>query len=253
MAGMLEGKVALVTGASSGIGRATAIRLAAEGAKVVITARREQESLETVKLIEQAGGEAVYVQADAASAADSQRMVEQAVGRFGRLDCAFNNAGTGGGGAPEWTDAPEEAMDTLYGVNLKGVWLSMKFEIPAMLESGGGSIINNSSVLGIRGGSSAAYTATKHAVIGLTRSAALEYAGRGVRINAIAPGVILTANWERRFAETSDLEEQTMRRIPISRGGSVDEIAGPVAWLCSDDSSYVTGTTITIDGGLVEK
>jgi NAD(P)-dependent dehydrogenase (short-subunit alcohol dehydrogenase family) len=250
MAGRLAGKVVIVTGGSSGIGRAAALALAREGARVAVGNRRVREGEETIRLIEKAGGEAVLVKTDVTRAADVEALVEKALQTYGRLDCAFNNAGTAGETA-RTADCTEENWDNTVSVNLKGVWLCMKYEIPALLKNGGGTIVNNASVgglLGMRG--HPAYAAAKGGVIQLTRTAALEYATLGLRVNAVCPGFILTPMVAGPMGVKPELEEQIKRIQPMGRLGTPEEVAEAVVWLCSDDSSFVTGHPLVLDGGL---
>ncbi len=243
MAGMFDGKVALVTGASSGIGRATALAFAKEGAKVVVAARRVPESEETAGLIREGGGEAVVARTDVTDSADVEAMVGKAVDTYGRLDFAFNNAGIGGGDGPIHEVAEQDwakVMDT----NLTGVFLCMKHEIAAMIGQGGGAIVNNSSSAGLEGwGAAATYTTSKWGVIGLTKSAALQYARSGIRINAVCPGYVLTDM----IAQGS--EEELAASLPVGRVGRVEDIAQTVVWLCSDSTSYLVGQALAVDGG----
>lgn len=245
-----DGQVALVTGGTSGIGRATAIAFGAEGAKVVVAGRREKEGLDVVKAIEKAGGKAIFVRTDVAKEADVEALVKKTLATFGRLDVAFNNAGLEERLSPMHLQS-EEVYDALMDVNVKGVWLSMKHQIPAMKKTGGGSIVNNSSVAGLIGFPQAGlYAATKHAVIGLTKSAALEYAKENVRVNNVAPGAIRTEMFER-FAggEGSDMDRAMAAMHPIGRVGAPEEVASAVLWLCAKESAFVTGQTIPVDGG----
>ena len=247
---LFNGKVVLITGGSSGIGRATALAFAALGAQVVVASRRETESLETVRLLEAAGGEGLFVQTDICKAAEVEQMVAKTIERFGRLDFAFNNAGTEGDVFVPLAEYPEETWDAVIDTNLKGVFLSMKYEIPHLIESKG-VIVNMSSVAGLSGrGMGAAYTASKHGVIGLTKSAASQYARHGVRVNAVAPAVIETPMGERGFA-LSDPERaaRAVRLHPLGRVGTPEEVANAVVWLCSGGASFTTGLTLTIDGG----
>jgi NAD(P)-dependent dehydrogenase (short-subunit alcohol dehydrogenase family) len=250
MAGRLAGKVAIVTGGSSGIGRAAALALAREGARVAVGNRRVREGEETIRLIEKAGGEAVLVKTDVTRAGEVEALVEKTLQTYGRLDCAFNNAGTAGETA-RTADCTEENWDNTVSVNLKGVWLCMKYEIPALLKNGGGTIVNNASVgglLGMRG--HPAYAAAKGGVIQLTRTAALEYATLGLRVNAVCPGFILTPMVAGPMGVKPELEEQIKRIQPMGRLGTPEEVAEAVVWLCSDDSSFVTGHPLVLDGGL---
>jgi NAD(P)-dependent dehydrogenase (short-subunit alcohol dehydrogenase family) len=244
----LQDKIALVTGGTSGIGRATAIAYAKAGAKVVVSGRREKEGLETVELIRKAGGEGTFVQADVSVPTDIEKLIAKTVETYGRLDIAFNNAGTEGRVRAPLADQDDDDFDQIWSVNVKGVYLSMKHEIPAMLKNGGGVIVNNASIAGVIGFPTAAtYVASKHAVIGLTKHAALEYAQQGIRANAVAPGAIETGMLDR-FAE--DVPREMMVSLhPMGRLGKADEIADPVVWLSSPQSAFVTGQTVAVDGG----
>ena len=248
-----EDKVALVTGAASGIGRATALAFARNGANVVVSDIDPKGARETVRLITGDGGEAICVRADVSLWSDVEDMVETTIDAFGRLDYAFNNAGIGGEIAPtaEYTEA---GWDSLIDVNLKGVWLCMKAEIPRMLEAGGGAIVNCSSILGVVGFAGApAYVASKHGVIGLTRTAALEYARQGIRVNAVCPGFIHTPMIERAMPKSDDGLKQLAEQEPIGRLGTPEDVADAVIWLCSDRSSFVTGHPLMADGGWVAR
>lgn len=243
-----EGKVALVTGGNSGIGKATAILFARQGARVVIAARRAEEGEATVAEIRKNGGAAIFVRTDVAVAADAEAVVKRTVAEYGRLDCAFNNAGVSGGGLLH--EVTEADWDRMIDVNLKGVWLGMKYQIIQMLgQGGGGTIVNDSSVAGVSGYvRSTHYAASKHGVVGLTKSAALQYRDQGIRINAVCPGMIMTPMIERAFA-IPGVEDWFRSKVP-GRGGNPDEVAQAVTWLCSDASSYVTGVALPVDGGL---
>ena len=246
-----QGKVAIVTGGNSGIGRAAAVRFAAKGARVTIAARRADEGHETVETIREAGGEAIFIRTDVSQGSQIEAMVRETVETFGGLDYAFNNAGVSGTGAgPTLTDATEEAWDRVIDVNLKGVWLSMKYEIPEMLKGGGGAIVNDSSVAGLLGGINFAYNASKHGVVGLTKTAALNYAHQGIRVNAVCPGWIRTPMLEPAL-DDPDLNARIHSMEPIGRLGSPEEVADAVMWLCSDDASFVTGIAMPVDGGMV--
>lgn len=252
----LEGRVALVTGASSGIGRATALAFAREGAKVVAASRDVERLQETVGLIQGMGGEAIVVQTDVTQAEQVERMVEQAVAVYGRLDIALNNAGGYRlvGGKPGLTaELDEQVWDRVVAVNLKAVWLCMKYEIRQMLGQGGGVIVNNASNDGLRGSPGMApYAAAKHGVIGLTKSAAIEYASQGIRINAVCPGMILTPPVEQSLRDSPEGEAWVREQLePIGRFGRPEEVAETVVWLCSDAASYVIGHALVVDGGFL--
>jgi NAD(P)-dependent dehydrogenase (short-subunit alcohol dehydrogenase family) len=249
--GELHGKVALITGGTTGIGRDTAVLFAKQGAQVVITGRREAEGNETIQLVKAAGGDGIFVKGDVAKAADVQSFVQKTVEKYGRLDVAFNNAGIEGRWQPlfDWT---EEEFDQLIDINVKGVWLSLKYEIPQMLrQGGGGAIVNMSSVAGLMGAAGAsAYIASKHAVIGLTRTAALECAKAGIRVNAVCPAVIETAMAERAFADP-EVSKWVLAQHPLGRFGKPMEIAEAVLWMCSEKSSFMTGHYLVLDGGML--
>jgi NAD(P)-dependent dehydrogenase (short-subunit alcohol dehydrogenase family) len=241
------GKVALITGGTSGIGRATAVAFAREGARVVVAGRRPEEGAETVRLIKQAGGDGLFVRADVSRDADVRAVVEQTLKQFGRLDVALNNAGIEQTPEP-LTQTTEDSYDKIIDINVKGVWLSLKYEIPAMLRTGGGAIVNTSSVGGLIGMANVpVYIASKHAVIGLTKAVALEYAKQGIRVNAVAPGGVETAMFDRFLTVVP--REAMMNMHPIGRAGQPEEIAAGVVWLCSPAASFVTGQTLALDGG----
>lgn len=241
-------RVGLVTGGGSGIGRATALALAAAGARVVVSDVNGEGVAETVRLVEAAGGTAWGMVVDVTQGAAVEALVRGAVERYGRLDWAVNNAGVGGVMAP--TDQQSEAAwDSIMEVNLKGVWLCMKYEIRAMLEQGGGAIVNVASAAGLVGFRYAApYAASKHGVVGLTRSAALEYARKGIRVNAVCPGFTETP-MVAGLGET--MVEATVKAIPMRRLGTPEEIAQAIVWLCSEGASFVTGHALAVDGGTV--
>jgi NAD(P)-dependent dehydrogenase (short-subunit alcohol dehydrogenase family) len=245
----LNGKVALITGASSGIGEATAIALAEAGAAVVLGARREDKLADLADRINRNGGRAVYRKTDVTDAQDTQALVDLAVSEFGGLDIAFNNAGIEGSGLHPIVEDSEENFDQIHNINVKGVWNSLRAQIPALIERGGGSIINNSSVAGRKGfGGFSAYVASKFAVEGLSRSAAAELAESRVRVNTVAPGPIDTQMLDR---ITGGDHAMFADATPMKRAGEVDEIAQTVVFLASDASSYITGQSLAIDGGML--
>ena len=249
MAGRLTGKVALVTGASSGIGRASALAFAREGAKVVVSDVNIDGGQETVRLIKGNGGEAIFVKTDVSQAAEVEALVQQTVAAYGRLDCAHNNAGVEGAlvTTAEYT---EEEWDRVLSINLKGAWLCLKYEIALMLSQRGGSIVNTASGLGLVGlAMYPAYVASKHGVIGLTKTAALEYAKSGIRVNAVCPGVIQTPMIDRVLTRHPQLAELLTATEPVGRLGKPEEIAEAAVWLCSDAASFVTGHAMAVDGG----
>ena len=251
MADMLKDKVALITGGSSGIGRATALACAREGARVAVADIVAAGGQETVRLIKEAGGEALFIQADMTRASELEAMVNTVVKTYGRLDCAHNNAGIEGA-LGKTADYDEAAWDRVIAINLTGVWLCMKYEIPAMLNTGGGAMVNTASAAGLLGvPHMPAYAASKHGVIGLTKTAALEYAKAGVRVNAVCPGIIQTPMVERLTGERPGMFEKIATAEPVGRVGQPEEIAESVVWLCSDAASFVTGHAMSVDGGVV--
>ncbi|MDX2049084.1 MAG: SDR family oxidoreductase [Chitinophagaceae bacterium] len=246
---ILEGKVALVTGGSFGIGHAAAVAFARRGAKVVIADRTEDKENESIKLIKSAGGEAVFVRCDVSTTSAVRTMTEKTIEKYGRLDYAFNNAGVEGHMA-NTHECPEENRNKTVGENLKRVWLCMKNEIPHMLKNGKGVIVNCASVAGLNGFAGLpAYVATKHGVVGLTRTAALEYAKQGIRINAVCPGVIHTAMVDRITGKDKEVEKQYIAMEPVGPMGNPEEVAEAVVWLCSDAASFITGVALPVDGG----
>ncbi len=247
-----DGQVVLITGASSGIGRTTAVAFAREGARLVVTGRRREQLDDTLAQIQAAGAEGVAVVGDVSQAVDVRRMVDAAVNTFGALHCAFNNAGIEGGKAFVPTaDYDEDIWDEVVAINLTGVFLSMKYEIRQMLVQGGGAIVNMSSVAGLIGTRiGIGYGATKHGVIGATKAAAMEYAAQGIRVNAVCPGVVRTEMTERAFFHDAQLAAAMTARHPIGRLVTSEEVAAAVLWLSSSDASATTGLALPVDGGL---
>ena len=244
----LEGKVALITGGNSGIGKATSIAFAESGAKVVVAARRFNEGEQTVEEIRQAGGEAIFIKTDVARAEEVEALVSKTVSTYDKLDYAFNNAGIGGGGPLH--ESTEEDWNRVVNINLKGTWLCMKYQITQMLKQGGGAIVNNSSAAGLTGYSrNPLYSASKHGVIGLSKSAALQYVTKGIRINVVCPGLIMTPMIESAYDSGPGVKEWFESLQPTGRGGSPGEVAQAVLWLCSDFASFITGVALPVDGG----
>jgi len=249
MSSLFHGEVALVTGGTSGIGRATAIAFSRYGARVVVAGRRKEEGAETVRLIESAGGTAMSIPTDVSDSQAVESLIAQTIDRYGSLNFAFNNAGIEGSISLPITKYSEATWDEVIDTNLKGVFLSMKHELPHIVESKG-AIVNMASVAGLVGGRlGAAYYASKHGVIGLTKAAAMEFANKGVRINAVAPGVIATPMTERAFFHDTALTERLLGMHPMGRFGTGAEVAQAVLWLCSSAASFTTGHVVPIDGG----
>ena len=247
----LEGKTALVTGGTSGIGRDTAVLFAKAGAKVVVAGRREVEGNESVELVRAAGGEALFVRTDVSRASEVENLVKKTVEKFGTLDVAFNNAGIEGKSALIISQS-EDDWDRTININLKGVWLCLKYEIRQMLkQGGGGAIVNMASVLGLTGWAGAAtYSASKHGVIGLTKAAALENARNRIRVNAVCPAVVETAMGERAFG-APEVKKYTIGLHPLGRFGKPMEVAEAVLWMCSERASFMTGQPLILDGGFL--
>ena len=246
-----ENKVVIVTGAASGIGRATALAFAKEGAKVAVCDVLSEGGNKTVNMIQEAGGEASFIYCDVSKASDVKRMVETVIDKYKKLDIAFNNAGMEGKQAL-LADSTEDNWDEVIGINLKGVWACMKYELKEMLKNKSGIIVNTSSIAGEVGFPGiCAYDASKHGIVGLTQTAALEYAKEGIRINAVCPGVIRTPMIDRFTKGDKNVENQFAQQEPMGRLGEPEEIADAVLWLCSGKSSFVTGEAIPIDGGWV--
>jgi len=253
--GNLKGKVVIITGGSTGIGRATSLTFAREEAKIMVANRDVAGGEEIVNMIKEQGGQAHFIKTDVSKAYDVERMVNQTIQTYGRLDCAFNNAGVTGETA-SIVDCTEKNWDFVIDINLKGIWLCMKYEIPEMIKNGGGVIVNTSSVLGVVGTEDRpAYVASKHGIIGLTKAAALEYSPKRIRVNAVCPGPTKTgsAAETRLFTEDLDFEKKKVAEVPMGRFGEATEQAEAVIWLCSEASSYVNGQALVVDGGLTSR
>jgi NAD(P)-dependent dehydrogenase (short-subunit alcohol dehydrogenase family) len=252
MAGILDGKVAIITGGGSGIGRAASEIFAREGARLVLADNVEEGGQETLRMLKEAGADAIFVKADVSKWHDAATMVARTIEKYGHLDCAFNNAGIEGEGG-QTHECSEANWNRVIAINLTGVWLCLRAEIDQMLKQGkGGAIVNTSSgagLAGIRG--MPAYVAAKHGVAGLTRAAALEYGRQNIRINAVCPGPIRTPMMMRGLQRRPDLEERYVRSEPLKRLGEPEEIGEAVAWLCSERASYVTGLPMPVDGGFM--
>jgi NAD(P)-dependent dehydrogenase (short-subunit alcohol dehydrogenase family) len=252
MTGTFQGKVALVTGSGLGLGRASALAFAREGAKVVVADIDAENGQQTVQMIKKAGGEALFVKTDVSKAAEVEALVSKAVETYGRLDCAHNNVGIEELPTP-FIEGAEEQWDYLMAVDLKSVWLCLKYEISYMVKHGGGAIVNTSSIAGLTGSPGIAmYTAAKHGVIGLTRATAVEYGRAGIRVNAVCPaGMRGTGMYKRIAAAVPELPEKIAETVPLGRDAEPAEVAEAVVWLCSDAASYVTGHPMSVDGGFV--
>jgi len=238
-----------VTGASSGIGRATAKVLVNHGASIVIAARREEESLQLVEELHKSKANIEFIKTDVTNEDQVKAAIDFTISRFDGLHAVFNNAGGGFKAPHDWPHDTTNRLDKTFDLNMKGAWLCMKHELNYMLEHGGGSIVSTSSIAGSRATDSEAYIASKFAVEGLTKSAAVKYGHRGVRVNAVAPGIIDSGSWKPRFESDPDLRKKWNDAIPIGRPGKPEEVGEAVAWLCSNESSYVTGAIIPVDGG----
>ena len=248
----MEGRITLVTGSTSGIGRGIALVFAREGAKVVVTGRNIEGGQETVDMIKKEGGDAVFVQADLLQSSQVEKLINRVVEVYGRLDCACNNAGIAGIRVP-FIEFPEDQWNLVIETDLKSVWLCMKYEIPQMLKQGKGAIVNISSAAGLKPNKgSTAYCSAKHGIIGLTKMAALEYAEAGIRVNTVCPGPIRTPLVEDLCKKHPEREAWYISTTPMRRMGTPEEIGEAVVWLCSDASSYITGITLPVDGGYAE-
>jgi NAD(P)-dependent dehydrogenase (short-subunit alcohol dehydrogenase family) len=249
MAGQFEGKAVVVTGGGAGMGRSVCLAFAREGARVAVADVDVAGGEETARLISAAGSAAQFVRTDVSRAADVEALIAATVAAFGRLDYAFNNAGIHEEHG-SLTDCSEEQWDRILGVNLKGVFLCMKYEIPELRRVGGGAIVNNASVVGLGGSRGApAYVASKHGIVGLTRAAARDHAGDRIRVNAVCPGTIQTPMYVRREGSDAEHDARLAANIPLGRLGQPEDVAEAVLWLCSDGASFVTGHALVVDGG----
>lgn len=245
----MKDKVVIVTGGSTGIGKSASLAFAREGCRVIVASRNSTTGNETVETIKLAGGDAFFIQTDVQNSNDVQKLVSETVRIYGQLDCALNNAGVEGEGVP-LLETTEEHWNSLINTNLKGVWLCLKYQIQQMIkQNNGGSIVNTSSVLGLVANRSSIYTASKHGVNGLTKSAALTYADKGIRVNAVCPGYIDTPMVIRAYANNQKARLNAISRHPLGRLGTPEEVAEAIIWLCSDAASFVTGTMMNVDGG----
>lgn len=245
-----ENKVVLVTGSTSGIGYVTAKSFASEGAFVIIAARRENLGNDVVREIKSKGGNAVFIRTDIRIPEEIDHLFEEILARCGHLDCAFNNAGASSMTMPPAAKIPEEEWDDILNTNLRGTWLCMQHELNAMIKRGGGVIVNTASILGMTGEYGlAGYCASKHGILGLTKTAALEYAHKNIRVNAVCPGPIRTEMLETPMAHISQMKEMLLAKTPMRRTGEPEEIAGAVLWLCSDESAFMTGKELVVAGG----
>ena len=249
MTGQFTGKVAIVTGGSSGMGRATALAFAREGANVVVADTNIQDGEETVQRFKESGAQGLFVPTDVSQANAVEALVKTTIATYGRLDYAFNNAGINEEHGP-LIECTEAQWDRILSINLKGIWLCMKYEIPQMLKIGKGAIVNTASVVGLMGGGGfPAYVASKHGIVGLTKAAALDYGKQDIRVNAICPGTIYTSMYERRVGNNPETTARIISEIPLHRLGQSEDIAEAVIWLCSEGASYVTGHALVVDGG----
>jgi NAD(P)-dependent dehydrogenase (short-subunit alcohol dehydrogenase family) len=247
-----EGRVVIVTGGSSGLGAAAALQFAREGAKVVIAARRSDKSADVVRQIETLGSEGLFIQTDVAKRADIEALVEKTLARFGRLDCAVNNAGIVGPVAVPVADITEEGWDAVMNINLKGVWMCMKYEIPAMLKQGKGAIVNISSIYGFKPGDlgNAPYCTSKFGVIGLSKTAAVDYGQQGIRVNVVSPGFTHSEMVDPLAENNAELTRALVSRYSAqNRLGDAEETAEAITWLCSDAARFVSGAVLAVDGG----